>query len=714
MQLPKMQPFKENIVSTSKDDFVSLVHEALSNANGTFIKIFTKDSSEKYYFTVLTDSSKILAVYGKLLTTNRDVIGKEALDVLQPLLSNPMVVDIYTLDEITLKLSIADNIEIYSTTPKINIDEFLGVSKKDELSEVLEKEKLLEQILEKAKKEEIKPAPQIEKAKEVEGAKVPEMIEKPPEEKPVKVLKETPKPAPQPAAKKEGPKVKIEIIGSEAFKPALEEAFKEYSKILLNDIKKMGDTTLNDMEIHGEIGTGVVYLTIHLNANIEEEAKVEIAKRKILFFANRHVPVIGRVSGLKPIIRSIKVNVVAGGRVDTMEERERGEVELWKLKKPPTVQINPKLFLTIDPEFRSYFSAYARTLLKDIEDAGIKVDKMEVDVEGRKEHEINIKLQTSVPNMSKAQVEALVTSLAKEHAKEMGKALKKYVWVHKVEVELTGAQLVRPKQRKLETIINAPKNVDPYLRKFVKDFVNEIRGIGIEPSKVQIDAKEVSFALGGGRAYHITVTVEGASTSALPLSKLKDMIEIEANKRARELAEVLKEEVVVREVKLNVEEETSGTQVAPAQISHKAAEILKKKAELEKEVEKLLKEAGIEELSFLTEDKKREAEQTLLKSRIEPAMETLKSKVQSELKLLPRVTFKWLKMNWNFTGSNVEVTFEVSFAKEEVGGLFGAFSGISDDKIKEDAIRIIRKAMEDISREYGISIVPKRINVLVR
>ncbi|WP_324735794.1 hypothetical protein VFC49_00960 [Thermococcus sp. SY098] len=599
MQLPKMQPFKENIVSTSKDDFVSLIREALADANGAFIKIFTKDSNEKYYFTVLTDNSKILAAYGKFLIENRDVIGKEALDALKLLLSNPMVIDVYTLDEITLKLSIADNIEIYSATPKIGIEEFLGVPKQSEFSEVLEKEKLLEQVLEKVKREErTKPAPQIEKVKEVKKAKVPEIIEKPLEEKPVKVPKEAPKPASQKVAKKEELKVKIEIIGSEAFKPALEEAFKEYSKVLLNDIKKMNDTVLNEVEIRGEIGTGVVYLTIQLNANVGDEKSIEIAKRKILFFANRHIPVIGRVSGLKPIIRTVKVNVIAGEKVDTMEEKERGEVELWRLKKPPTVQVTPKISLTIDPEFRTYFSAYSKALLRDIEDAGIRVEKMEVEVEGRKEHEINIKLHASAANMSRIQIESFVTALAKKHAREIGKALKKYVWVHKVEVES-----IMPQQ----------------------------------PSSVM-----------------------------------------------------------------------------ESQVSTKAAEILKKKSEIEKEVEKLLKEAGIEELSFLTEDKKKDVEQTLLKSRIEPAMETLKSRVQNDLKLLPRVTFKWLKMNWNFTGSNVEVIFEVSFAKEEVGGLFGTFSGISDDKIKEDAIRTIKKAMEDVSREYGINIVPKRINVLVR
>ncbi|ALM74575.1 hypothetical protein [Thermococcus barophilus] len=599
MQLPKMQPFKENIVSTSKDDFVSLIREALADADGAFIKIFTKDSNEKYYFTVLTDNSKILAAYGKFLIANRDVIGKEALDALKALLSNPMVVDVYTLDEITLKLSIADNIEIYSATPKIGIEEFLGVPKQSEFSEVLEKEKLLEQVLEKVKREErIKPAPQIEKVKEVKKAKVPEIIEKPREEKPLKVPKEVPKPASQKVAKKEELKVKIEIIGSEAFKPALEEAFKEYSKVLLNEIKKMNDTVLNDVEIRGEIGTGVVYLTIQLNANVGDEKSIEIAKRKILFFANRHIPVIGRVSGLKPIIRSVKVNVIAGEKVDTMEEKERGEVELWRLKKPPTVQVTPKISLTIDPEFRTYFSAYSKALLRDIEDAGIRVEKMEVEVEGRKEHEINIKLHASAANMSRIQIESFVTALAKKHAREIGKALKKYVWVHRVEVES-----IMPQQ----------------------------------PSSVM-----------------------------------------------------------------------------ESQVSTKAAEILKKKSEIEKEVEKLLKEAGIEELSFLTEDKKKDVEQTLLKSRIEPAMETLKSRVQNDLKLLPRVTFKWLKMNWNFTGSNVEVIFEVSFAKEEVGGLFGTFSGISDDKIKEDAIKTIKKAMEDVSREYGINIVPKRINVLVR
>ena len=690
-----MQPFKENIVSTGKEDFISLIREALSNANGTFIKIFTKDSSEKYYFTVLMDSSKILAVYGKLLTAGRDVVGKEALDILQKLLSNPMVVDVYTLDEITLKLSIADNLEIYTNTPKVGIDEFLGISEKEPISEVHEKEKLLEQVLGEVKKEEVK---QVPKRKEKLG-----------ERRLVDVSKPTPKPAP----KKEGPNVRIEIIGSDAFKPTLERAFREYFDMIFKNVRDIDGVTLESVEIRGEIGTGVVYLTIQLNANVEDEKKVETVKRKILFFANRHVPVIGRISGLKPIIRSVKVNVTAGGKVDTMEEREREDMELWRLKKPPTVQISPKLFLTIEPEFRPYFSAYAKALLKDIEDAGIRVDKIEIDVEGRKEHEINIKLHTSSSHLSRTQIETIVTSLAKKHAKEMGRALGKYVWVHKVEVGLTGTQQGKPRERKLETIINAPKNVDPYLRKLVRDFANVIRGIGIEPSRIQIDVKEISFVLGGGKAYHATVTIEGKSYANIPSSKLKEMVEIEANKYARELAKEVGEEVIVREVKLNLK----GAGEAPptsSQVSDKATEILKKKALLEKEVEKLLKEAGIEELSFLTEDKKREAEQTLLKSRVEPAMETLKSKVQRELKLLPRVTFKWLKMNWNFTGSNVEVSLEVSISKEETGGLFGAFSGISDDKIKEDAIRIIKEAMKDVSREYGISIVPGKINVLIR
>ena len=62
----------------------------------------------------------------------------------------------------------------------------------------------------------------------------------------------------------------------------------------------------------------------------------------------------------------------------------------------------------------------------------------------------------------------------------------------------------------------------------------------------------------------------------------------------------------------------------------------------------------------------------------------------------------------------VEVDLEISFAKAEQEGLFGSFSNVQEDKIKQDARRIIMDLMANIGREYGISIKPKKLHIIVR
>ncbi|WP_367883656.1 hypothetical protein [Thermococcus peptonophilus] len=80
----------------------------------------------------------------------------------------------------------------------------------------------------------------------------------------------------------------------------------------------------------------------------------------------------------------------------------------------------------------------------------------------------------------------------------------------------------------------------------------------------------------------------------------------------------------------------------------------------------------------------------------------------------PRVTFKWLKLNHEVQGSTVYVDIEASFAKEEVGGLFGAYSGVSDEKIKEDVANTINRVIKEVSSEYSISIRLRKLNIILR
>jgi hypothetical protein len=104
----------------------------------------------------------------------------------------------------------------------------------------------------------------------------------------------------------------------------------------------------------------------------------------------------------------------------------------------------------------------------------------------------------------------------------------------------------------------------------------------------------------------------------------------------------------------------------------------------------------------------------MLKGRIEPAIETLKTRIHAEMKLIPRVTFKWLKLNHEIKNSTVLLDIEASFLKENIGGLFGSFSGVSDSKIKKDVEESIKRILKEVSKEYGIRIELRKLNVIIR
>lgn len=62
------------------------------------------------------------------------------------------------------------------------------------------------------------------------------------------------------------------------------------------------------------------YWRILHNAN---DGNPEVLKRRALFLINKHIPKIMKSTNLKPIIKDLKVNVVVGEVVTSMEERER-------------------------------------------------------------------------------------------------------------------------------------------------------------------------------------------------------------------------------------------------------------------------------------------------------------------------------------------------------------------------------------------------------
>jgi hypothetical protein len=568
MKLPDVKPLKENIVVTSPGELLREIQEALSGASSVFIKALGKKGSSRYYLTVLFDSSKVLAAEGQEIESGTVIKGKDAIELLRGMATAPMVVDVYSLDEISTKLSIADNLDIYSETPKVPLGELFGEKPPTK-----------------------SPAPPAQPAQKVKPAPKPPETKTPQTVKEVKETKETKKPAeekPRPSSKPGEVEIVIEIPGSEK---RLEDALKEYAKLLLQEAKRIRTLQLNRIEFSGELSGGVLYLNVHLYGHSEGQMR-EVAEKRMLHAISKHAPVILREADIKPILRNIGVSLNG-------KELKPQEIVEKEKKRTGKVDKDGKITLSVLEDVWTYFSAMAKTAVGEMGDAGIKVDAANFDVKGRREFEINAKLvvETSLPE---EEAKRTVQNILNHHAKELGKTLDRYITVHTVDVE--------------------------FVRK---------------PAAV--------------------VTPSGAKVT-----------------------------------------------------SSKAAEILQKKADLEKEVEKLLQQAGVDELAFLTEEKKRESEQALLKSRIEPAMEVLKNRLHTELKLIPRVTFKWLKLNWDVKDSTVYVDIEASFLKEEVGGLFGSFSGVDEDKLKRDARDTILRVIRDVSREYSITIKLQKLNVIVR
>jgi len=558
MQLPTVTPLEENIVCTKKQELLDLIYKAFSNPefSGLFLKIFTKDEEEKYYATILLDRKKLLAAQIDLLGSKKKLVGNDSTEIIKKIINYPLVVDLYGLDEISLKLSITDNLEIYNATPKVEFEKIFGENKIESV-EVIEKEKLLEKALEKKEKEELK-EPEIEETKKV----LPKKEEKKPSEK-----------APKAEKKLGGPEIEVKVIGGEIFKPVLQ----EYAEELLREIKSLNEVSVEKVGITGEVGSGVIYLHVNIHGTSErDKSSREVLERRVLYFVNKHLPIIWRKAGLKPILSNAQAKITAPGEKE--EEKKQAE----KVVVPYKVENN--IIVEAHESIKPYFSTYARVIFKDIQSAGIDIEKMLLDIKGRSEHEINLTLWGKASRISKEEAERTVNKLLRNHAKEIGRALNKYVTVHRVE--------------------------------------------------------------------------------------------------------------------LHLEEE---------EVSSKAKQILSKKEELEKEIEQLLKEAGVEELSYITEEKKREAEEVLLKTKIEPAIEEIRRRLQKEFTELPNSVFRWMNLDWEFKDGTVTVDLEASFDKRNA-----LFRIVSDERVRRDVMRALEKVIKEVSTEQSIPIKLRNTEIKIR
>jgi len=122
-----------------------------------------------------------------------------------------------------------------------------------------------------------------------------------------------------------------------------------------------------------------------------------------------------------------------------------------------------------------------------------------------------------------------------------------------VETVSTKTSTPKPKpKKKVKFILNAPGNLEPYLRPFGNRVVKYAKSLEVDVSKLEINAKEIRYALGAGKGIHMTIEIEGKSNSLLNPRKLREIIEMFLYREARNLSEELGKKVVVSRVELKV------------------------------------------------------------------------------------------------------------------------------------------------------------------
>jgi len=107
----------------------------------------------------------------------------------------------------------------------------------------------------------------------------------------------------------------------------------------------------------------------------------------------------------------------------------------------------------------------------------------------------------------------------------------------------------KPK-KKLKLVVNAPPNIEPYLRPFGNRISKYVKSLGVDISALGIEAKEVRYALGAGVGVHINVRIEGKINSDIDRRNLKETIESFLYREASDLSEEIGKKVVIRGVEL--------------------------------------------------------------------------------------------------------------------------------------------------------------------
>ena len=103
----------------------------------------------------------------------------------------------------------------------------------------------------------------------------------------------------------------------------------------------------------------------------------------------------------------------------------------------------------------------------------------------------------------------------------------------------------KPKKPKTKVHIKAPADSDPYFRGMVRHLKNVLKGFGVELKAVEIEAKEVRYALGAGNAIHANIELK--TDGKLP-GKVKSELESFIYKEAGDISKELGKRVVISRI----------------------------------------------------------------------------------------------------------------------------------------------------------------------
>ena len=108
----------ENIVCKTGEDLFLLIQEALRAGDGALIRVFSSEKDGAYLH-FLFDDEKLLLAEAVFIRTGGRLKGNPVVRYLISLLENPVIADVYALDDGEVKKTVLANLDLYNETPHV-------------------------------------------------------------------------------------------------------------------------------------------------------------------------------------------------------------------------------------------------------------------------------------------------------------------------------------------------------------------------------------------------------------------------------------------------------------------------------------------------------------------------------------------------------------------------------------------------------------------